>query len=69
VVSAGIDDEVEVVGGGHIMEVRVAAKGVSESHPRVEEMGTVGSGQSHDAVSGVCHCSVEISAECIAGGR
>jgi hypothetical protein len=69
-VSAGIhDEEVKVVVGGHVMEIRVTSEGVGESHPRSKEMGMVGSGQSHDAVAGICHCSAEISTECIMVGR
>jgi hypothetical protein len=45
VVVAGVHNEkVEVVGRGDVMEVWAASEGVGKSHPRLKEMGTVGSG-------------------------
>jgi hypothetical protein len=65
-IAAGVhDEEVEAVGRGNVTEVWVISEGVNESHPRLKETGTVGSGRSHDAVAGFCRRSTEISVECI----
>ena len=69
-VAAGEDDEeLEVDVGWDIAEVGILLEVGGESHPRGEQMVSVGSGHNHDAVAGRLRCSKEIRAESVAVGK
>ena len=70
VVAAGKDDEeLEMGVGRDIAEVGVLLEVSGESHPRGEQMVSVGPGCNHDAVAGHLCCSEEIRAESVVVGR
>ena len=68
-VVTGEDDEVEVHVRRDILEERLLLEGYSERHPRGKQMGLVGLGHSHNAVSGHLHCREEVRAESIMARR
>ena len=69
-VAAGKDDEeLEMGVGRDIAEIGVLLEVGGESHPRGEQMVSVGPGRNHDAVAGRLRCSEEIRAESVTVGR
>ena len=63
------DEELEVGVGWDIAKVGILLERGGESHPGGEQMVSVGSSHSHDAVAGCLCCSEKIRAESITVGR